>query len=775
MSYINRDGAAVNRISSYKSWAEFAETTKVVGEFMALAERRPLKLVGTVLAFDRINAVAEKAPDENNSPNLPVALNLASAGIAIFPCNELKKPLVKWRDASTTRAETIRFWFRTWPNALVGIDLAKTGLIVVDADRHDPTKDGVAALLALESENEPFDAHPIIRTPRNGYHHIFKQPDPPLGNATGALPPGIDIRGDGGYIIAAGCVTKTGAWVADDDAPDLVESYKADTIAELPVILKTLIATPKHRPDPEPAPQAAAVAPSSLPGTRERAFAETALEGNCNELAGAFEGERNTKLNALAYRMGRMVARHWIAQAVVESKLYQAADACGLLKSDGRRQVLATIASGLKGGLADPHPDLAADDAVAVKTEWVDEDGVVHESYAPKGLLSTAWDGDDPLEFPDCLVEDLITEKTTGWIAGESQAGKTFIALDLAFALALGQPFFGKATKRGGVIYVAAEAPGTIPARKKAIREHRAYPLVFNDSLTLHQANNLPIVTVQDVPDLATEKGIGQLIDTAKHIATEVQHRYGIPLRLIIIDTAIAAFQIKSWFDPADVSKVTRAMARLGRETDAAVLAIGHHGKDIAKGLAMSFAGKANADTVLTVLMNFMDDDPLSGNVATRHISLTKWRDGPTGWQSEFKLESVKVGLKADGTDVYSAYVSPVEDGMRIGYPKKDKKDKAVRPDVRAFREAFTEAIIASGEQVQVQGDGPSVKAVRREAVRKAFDARYVSDAKDQKEAHRKAFERGLEAAIADWRIHQGQWSGAKWIWQIEPGQKGQK
>ena len=69
-------------------------------------------------------------------------------------------------------------------------------------------------------------------------------------------------------------------------------------------------------------------------------------------------------------------------------------------------------------------------------------------------------------------MQDLITENSIGLLAGESQAGKTFLAIDLAFALALGQRFFGKAVKRGGVLYLAAEAPGTMPARMQAARMH---------------------------------------------------------------------------------------------------------------------------------------------------------------------------------------------------------------------------------------------------------------------------------------------------------------
>jgi AAA domain len=107
------------------------------------------------------------------------------------------------------------------------------------------------------------------------------------------------------------------------------------------------------------------------------------------------------------------------------------------------------------------------------------------------------WDGDELNEFPDQLVEDLITELTIGWLAGESQAGKTFLVVYLLYCIALGVPFFGKKTYQGGAILVAAEA-GTIPGRKKAAHEGYVLPLlngevVFDDvaaSLRLARRRN---------------------------------------------------------------------------------------------------------------------------------------------------------------------------------------------------------------------------------------------------------------------------------------------
>jgi hypothetical protein len=362
---------------------------------------------------------------------------------------------------------------------------------------------------------------------------------------------------------------------------------------------------------------------------------------------------------------------------------------------------------------------------------------------------------------------------STGFLAAESTAGKTFIALYLAFAIALELPFFGKKTKKGGVMYVAAEAPGTIPIRMEAARSNLAMPLVAilrekqEGDIDLDTAKHLPIAVINDVPDLTTYLGMKKLIDTAKAVHDDMLNRYGVPLRLIVIDTVIMAFPIKSWNDPAETSKVTRAMSALCKGTGAAMLGVAHHGKDIGKGIAGSFALKANVDTVLSILMD-TGEDALSGQVLSRHIALTKWRDGPTGWQHEFKLQSVHMGTNADNREVHSAYVVPVENGTRIAAVKKDKVGRGDGRAFKAFKDAFNEASIARGELVTVRGDGPQVRAVRRELVRTEFDVRYGADVEDNKkaaEARRKAFGRGLDEASKKWGILEGTWAGADWLW----------
>ena len=119
----------------------------------------------------------------------------------------------KWR-ATTNPAQ--------WGGDAFGIPLVRVRWIVLDADRHGGP-DGVAALAKLV-EGREWPLHPIVATAGGGFHHVFGQPTPALGNKTGGLPGGIDVRGVGGWIVRPGTVRGDGAqWrlVADGEVPML--------------------------------------------------------------------------------------------------------------------------------------------------------------------------------------------------------------------------------------------------------------------------------------------------------------------------------------------------------------------------------------------------------------------------------------------------------------------------------------------------------------------------------------------------------------------------
>jgi hypothetical protein len=92
--------------------------------------------------------------------NLKIALDHAAAGIRVFPVSVIqgpdgrwkKRPAIKgWKDVATTDPDQIRRWWQEFPEAVPGTELGRAGLVVIDADRHDPNQDGVQAFAGLRA------------------------------------------------------------------------------------------------------------------------------------------------------------------------------------------------------------------------------------------------------------------------------------------------------------------------------------------------------------------------------------------------------------------------------------------------------------------------------------------------------------------------------------------------------------------------------------------------------------------------------------------------
>jgi hypothetical protein len=271
------------------------------------------------------------------------ALRLAEAGLAVFPCGPDKKPLIKWREFSSSDPEAVAMWWTQHPNALPGIDLEKCDLVVLDGDRHGGP-DGRAALRELLQAQPDYNAPATPRafTPSDGAHVYFCQNGHELTNSRGSLPEGIDVRGAGGYTIAPYAVLPDGRrYRAVPKSPDLISTYKAGTVPPIPEgIVALLEARRKANGKPTESSE------TSKAGIRERSYAQAALDGCTKELADCQPGNRNELLNALAYRLGRMIARGWLHREHVEANLSGAMHTNGYVEEKGIRAVEATPRSG---------------------------------------------------------------------------------------------------------------------------------------------------------------------------------------------------------------------------------------------------------------------------------------------------------------------------------------------------------------------------------------------------------------------------------------------
>jgi len=140
-----------------------------------------------------------------------------------------KRPLVAWEPLQNAApsAEQVTQWFTRWPDANIGIVTGEiSNLVVLDID---PKHGGDVALERLERQHGPLPATIEVITGGGGRHLYFSHPGSLIRNRAG-LAQGIDLRGDGGYIVAPPSIHPNGqlyAW-----APS--RSPEEATLAPLP-------------------------------------------------------------------------------------------------------------------------------------------------------------------------------------------------------------------------------------------------------------------------------------------------------------------------------------------------------------------------------------------------------------------------------------------------------------------------------------------------------------------------------------------------------------
>ncbi len=147
---------------------------------------------------------------------IQTAISLALKGLAVFPCRPRdKRPATAngVKDA-TIDLEIIRLWWRRAPDLNVALATGTTsGVFVVDLDGIDAE----AELRKLERENGPLPFTVESITAR-GRHAFFRMPEGTVRNSASKIAPGIDVRGDGGYVLVPPSLHPCGrryAWSVD--------------------------------------------------------------------------------------------------------------------------------------------------------------------------------------------------------------------------------------------------------------------------------------------------------------------------------------------------------------------------------------------------------------------------------------------------------------------------------------------------------------------------------------------------------------------------------
>jgi hypothetical protein len=118
-------------------------------------------------------------------------------------------------DATDDQA-TLERWWRQCPTANIGVLTGRATFVVLDVDGDD----GADSLHDLEHEYGQLPCTTTITTPRGGQHYYFASPRHEVRTTAGVLAPGLDIRGDRGYVLAPPSIGPSGRrYEVDQRAP----------------------------------------------------------------------------------------------------------------------------------------------------------------------------------------------------------------------------------------------------------------------------------------------------------------------------------------------------------------------------------------------------------------------------------------------------------------------------------------------------------------------------------------------------------------------------
>ena len=269
------------------------------------------------------------------NPQLSAALSYAAAGWPVLPL----RPAAKRPDGrlaphglhdATCDPRRLRAWWSASPEANVGV---RTGVAIDVVDLDGP--------LSLLEGIGPGGMRlpPAARTGR-GWHLYFAASGLPT---KAAVVPGIDTRGEGGYVVAPPSRHPDGGRYrfADPETGEVLASAVPEHLSPVPGWLLRLASPPPRRAAEERP-------PVRLDAT---AYARAALAGECAAVAATAEGSRNHRLNRAAFAAGTLVGAGALDATAATEMLVSAALRAGLPEGEARR----TIASGLGAGVERPR------------------------------------------------------------------------------------------------------------------------------------------------------------------------------------------------------------------------------------------------------------------------------------------------------------------------------------------------------------------------------------------------------------------------------------
>lgn len=373
--------------------------------------------------FDGMNSVI--AP--RTSDRLSVVLDLHDWGLTVIPLKPRSKiAAVSWKDFQSSKPtlDQVQNWFAEETERNVGILTgASSGIVVLDIDADRGGEESVAKL-------GPLPRTATVKTGR-GTHYYFQHPGFDVPNQADMLP-GVDLRGDGGYVVAPPSVHENGS------------AYKWETgldeasLAPIPESVLTFVTRRKDGADADcdPTTNTSASTPYGL----------RALSEECDALSKLPKGARNHDLNIAACKIGQLIGAGELDEAEARAHLIEACERNGLVGDDRLASVHATINSGFKKGKRNPRGPAAS------------EANEQNSRKASAGLTLVKASDIEPRRIW-WLWKPVLAIGKLSIIAGDPGVAKSHVAISIAATVSSGGswPASSQNARTGNVIIISAE------------------------------------------------------------------------------------------------------------------------------------------------------------------------------------------------------------------------------------------------------------------------------------------------------------------------------
>jgi Bifunctional DNA primase/polymerase, N-terminal/AAA domain len=374
-------------------------------------------------------------------PSAPPGLSLAEEAIALglpcFPCRLDRKPVTEhgFKEASSD-PDTIRSMFDMPGATAIGVPTGQaSGFVVIDPD----VKHGARGMEWYDAHRHLLPKTRTHRTQTGGLHLLFQPPpDIEIRNSQSRIASGVDVRGEGGYVI----FPPTPGYTVEDDAEP----------AEMPEWLAKACQRPEPRPvEPAPRRERSDTAPD-----HGSPYGARALDGECDAIRRAQIGQQEHTINAAGLKIGGLVVGGELEEGPALAALFAAARTVPSAPGErpwSQQELEAKVRRAFKDGQRQPRQAPPRAEPLRERPKVLQADGPGHAPpciISAPALMAKAL---PPLRF---AVNELLPVGYTV-LAGPPKLGKSWLAYQLASAVASGADLFGQGTSQGEVLYLALE------------------------------------------------------------------------------------------------------------------------------------------------------------------------------------------------------------------------------------------------------------------------------------------------------------------------------